>query len=96
MKIGAILREARDAKGLTQVQVCKKAKISQTFLSQLESDAKNASPVMLKKLCRVYGIPPQIIVYKSIEEKDVRPEMREVFNKLNPAILNLVNEFFNK
>ena len=90
----ALLKEAREAKGLTQVQVCKKAKISQTFLSQVESGGKNPSPAMLKKICKVYGVPSQIVAYKSIEEKDVRPEMIDVFRKLHPPMLELINEFF--
>ena len=96
MKIGEVLKQERIDAGLTQVQVCKKAKLSQTFLSQVEGNKKYLSPQMLKKLCKVYGTLPAFVVWKAIEETDVKPKHKDAFNKVNKSVIDLINEFSKK
>lgn len=92
MKIGAVLRELRESRRLTQMNVSEQADISQTFLSQLEAGFKNPSAKTLNKLCALYGVPPQIAVFKSIEEGDIQKKKLPIYRKLKPTIDELISE----
>ena len=48
--VGRKIKEARYAAGLTQVQLCEIADVSQGYLSQIESGARRPSLDALKKL----------------------------------------------
>lgn len=53
-----VLRELREAKGLTQVQLAKKADLTQPYLAQLEAGVrKNPSLAILKRLAKALGVP---------------------------------------
>jgi transcriptional regulator with XRE-family HTH domain len=53
-----MIRELRDAKGLTQVQLAKRAKVTRGYLAQLEAGHKtNPSLPTLRKLANALGVP---------------------------------------
>jgi len=53
-----VLRELREAKGLTQVELAEKAKVERTYLTKLETGAKvNPSLAILKRLAKALGVP---------------------------------------
>ncbi len=53
-----MLKELREAKGLSQVALAKTAKVGRTYLVKLESgDKKNPSLDVLKRLARALGVP---------------------------------------
>lgn len=55
--LGAFLRKAREAAGLTLRAVEKETGISNPYLSQLEGDKiKQPSPNLLHKLCELYHV----------------------------------------
>ena len=54
--LGAELRKAREAVGLTQEQVAGKAGISREYLSLLENDRYNPTVDVLIKCCAALGI----------------------------------------
>jgi transcriptional regulator with XRE-family HTH domain len=57
-RISTVIRELRGAKGLTQVQLAKRAKVTRGYLAQLEAGHKtNPSLPMLRKLARALGVP---------------------------------------
>lgn len=86
MQIGETLRKLRIDKGLTQNQVQKKAKITQTYLSQVENNIKEPSAEMLRKLCEYYGVPHQVVIWNSLEEKDIPKNKLRAFKRLKPFI----------
>lgn len=92
MDIGNILKEIRLSKKLTQVAVSKKIKLSQTSLSQIEGNVTQPSKTNFRKLCKLYGVPYQVVVWKSITIKDIPPKNRELFNKLSPIMDTLISE----
>lgn len=95
MKIGETLKGIRKGKGLTQKQVEEKIGITQTYLSQIESGEKEPSGVMLRKLCKYYGTPHQIVVWQSLEEKDVPKLKRKLFADLKPAVDGLISQIIS-
>jgi transcriptional regulator with XRE-family HTH domain len=92
MEIGATLRQIRRDKNLSQVTVCKRMKISQTYLSQIEKGAKEPSGEMMRKICRFYKVPAQVVVWRSLTEKDISPKKISAFRQLKPAVDNLIDE----
>ena len=62
-RFGKMLREFREAKGLTQVEVAKKAGVTQPYIAKLESgDKKNPSLAILKRLAKALGVPVEELV----------------------------------
>jgi transcriptional regulator with XRE-family HTH domain len=58
MTIGAVLRQAREVRGLSSIEVARGADISPAYLSKLENDAvKRPSPGVLHRLGEVLGVP---------------------------------------
>jgi transcriptional regulator with XRE-family HTH domain len=95
MNISKGLKDVRTKKNLTQLQVSKKTKISQPHLSQLEGGSKQPTKKTIEKLCKFYEVPYAVLVWMSIDEKDVKNEKRGIYKDLSPAINGLINEYFN-
>jgi DNA-binding Xre family transcriptional regulator len=57
--ISIALLKAREAKGLTQVQLAKKAKVRQATISEMEAGKTvRLNLDVLDRLCRVLGVEP--------------------------------------
>ncbi len=57
-RIGTVIRGLRAAKGITQVQLAKRAKVTRGYLAQLEAGYKtNPSLPILRKLAKALGVP---------------------------------------
>jgi transcriptional regulator with XRE-family HTH domain len=57
-RLATVIKKLREAQGLTQEQLAKKAGLSQAYLSQLEAgDKKHPSLPALKRLARALGVP---------------------------------------
>jgi transcriptional regulator with XRE-family HTH domain len=57
-RLGAVVKRAREVRGLTQVELAKKAQLSQGYVSKLEvGDQKNPSIAVLKRLAKALGVP---------------------------------------
>ncbi len=56
-RLSQVLRTLRTGKGLTQVQLATKAKVTQAYVAKLESGAKtNPSLEILKRLAKALGV----------------------------------------
>ena len=57
-RLGTVIRTLREAKGMTQVALAKKARIAQSYLVRLElGERKNPSLEILKRLAKALGVP---------------------------------------
>ena len=58
-RIGAVLAALRKKKGWSRAELARRAKVSQPYLSQLESGARGKSPgiVSLQRLAKALGVP---------------------------------------
>lgn len=55
--LGMRLKALREAKGMTQVELCRKANLGQGYLAQLEGGIKkNPSLGILEKLAKALGV----------------------------------------
>jgi transcriptional regulator with XRE-family HTH domain len=50
-----LLKRAREATGLTQVQVAKRLKLSQSFVTKMECGDRRIDLMQLRTICRLYG-----------------------------------------
>jgi transcriptional regulator with XRE-family HTH domain len=56
--LGAVLRQAREVRGLTANETARRAGISGAYITKLENDeVKRPSPVVLQRLGEVLGVP---------------------------------------
>ena len=56
-RIGTVLSEMRSRKGMTQVDLAKKAKVSQAYIARMESgDKKNPSLAIVQRLAKALGV----------------------------------------
>lgn len=95
MNIGSALLKARKDKGLRQMEVAKRTKITQTYLSQIETGGKVPSIEVITKLAKEYAIPFPIMMWFTLTEKDVQKGEVDIYRKLKPSIDNLINDIFN-
>lgn len=52
-----LIKEARDKSGITQEQLAKRLKQSQSFVSKIERGDRRIDIVQLRTLCKIYGVP---------------------------------------
>lgn len=92
MDIGAALKDIRKAKLLRQVVSAKSIGITQTYLSQIESNDKVPSLQVLNKISLYYNVPLPVILWKSIQIDDVIEAKQQAFTYVKPLIDQLINE----
>lgn len=96
MNIGTAIQKLRKTKApqLTQGEFASKIGISQTYLSQIESNKKKPSIEILESIASYFEIPLPIIFWFSIDESDVKESKREYFRFLKPDIDQMINIIF--
>lgn len=94
MNYGHALKTIRESRNLSQGDAAKKAGVSQTYLSQVEGNVKKSpSEDIIKKLCKVYKIPPIIVTYMAAEKKDIPKSRKHLFDVLKPPMDAIINEY---
>ena len=57
-KLSAVLKRLREERGLTQLELAKKAGVAQGYISALEAEQKsNPSVAVMRKLAKALGVP---------------------------------------
>lgn len=91
MKVGEVIRTLRKNKKLTQLELCEKIGITQTYLSQLESGEKsNPGKELIFSICDAFDISQVAFLWMCIEEEDVPKYKRKAFLALKPVIDKLL------
>lgn len=94
MLLGPTIKNIRKKKNKSQGEVAQLSNVSQTYLSQLESDKRNPNLEILTKISRALEVPLPIIFFLSLEESDVPEKKRDAFKFLLPTVKTLIHEFF--
>ncbi len=68
--------------------------ISQTYLSQVESGAKQPSTPMLELICKTYNVPAPIMYFMALTIDDIPKSKKRIFTELKPVVDNLISQFF--
>ena len=57
-RLGMMIRTQREAKGMSQVDLAKRAKVARSYLVMLETgERRNPSFAILKRLAKALGVP---------------------------------------
>jgi XRE family transcriptional regulator, regulator of sulfur utilization len=96
MNLGTTLRDLRKKKGMTQVAVAKKLKMTQAHVSKIESGESKPNTETLEKLSTLYGLTPQIVLYMSMKEGDVPKKNRKLFQQLKPIMDDMIEQLIAK
>ena len=94
MDLGITIKNIRKQKGQTQSEFASICGISQTYLSQIESNQREPNLSTLKIISNELNVPLPILFYLSLNIDDIQQNKREAFEIINPSVKSLVNEFF--
>jgi transcriptional regulator with XRE-family HTH domain len=94
MDLGNIIKNIRKQKGQTQSEFALSCGITQTYLSQIESNLKEPNLSTLKAISENLNVPLPILFFLSMTEDDVQEHKRQAFKIVNPSVKSLVHEFF--
>jgi len=96
MNLGTAIKKLRKERvpQLTQGKFAETIGITQTYLSQIESNKKQPSTDVLQKIADDFEIPLPIIFWYGIEEQDVHESKREYFRFLKPTIDQMIDSVF--
>jgi transcriptional regulator with XRE-family HTH domain len=89
MNIGSAIKSIRKKLSITQYELADKCDLSQTSLSQIETGIKRPSQRTISKVCAVLDIPESIIYIVAMQETDVPPSKRGVYELVYPSIKSL-------
>jgi transcriptional regulator with XRE-family HTH domain len=96
MNIGETLKKLRKRRGLSQQEVSEKSNISRTYISLIEKGECNPSIELLESIGKVLCIPFPIISFMSFDINSIPENRRETYRNLEPAINNMIEEYFQK
>lgn len=71
-----LLRESREAAGLTQVGLAEALERSQSFVSKVERGETRLDVIQLRTICQALGTTLPVFIVK-LEERLSRPERKE-------------------
>lgn len=94
MNIGKALKETRLNMGVKQKTVAEETGITQSYICLIEKEQKTPSIDVIETLCKYYGVPIGIIMWRAIDVKDVTPNKRQAFTMLKPHMDDIVNRIF--
>jgi transcriptional regulator with XRE-family HTH domain len=89
MNLGRAIRRSRKKIKMTQKELAKKIGISMTSLVSIERNVKQPRKVTLYAIAEALDISVSRILWRSIEETDVAPEMTDLFKALQEPVDNL-------
>jgi XRE family transcriptional regulator, regulator of sulfur utilization len=94
MDLGTSIKNIRKKKGKTQGEFAALCDITQTYLSQIESNQKEPNLSTLKTISENLNMPLPMLFFISMTEDDVPENKRNAFKIIRPSVQSLVNEFF--
>ena len=87
MNMGMAIRRIRKTKtGLSQIEFAKATGISQTYLSQIETDKKMPSMKKLYGIAAHLNVPIPILFWFSLTEYDIPDAKKEHLKSIKPII----------
>jgi transcriptional regulator with XRE-family HTH domain len=89
MNIGSAIKSIRKKLAITQYELADKCDLSQTSLSQIETGVKRPSQRTIAKICSVLDIPESIIYIVAMQEADVPPSKKGIYELVYPSIKSL-------
>jgi transcriptional regulator with XRE-family HTH domain len=96
MKIGNAIKECRTRANLTQLQLAKKAKVTQGYIANVEKNNLTPSQKVISRISDALGVPPIALIVLATESSDVKRSKKYLFKSLKPVIDGLVENILNE
>jgi transcriptional regulator with XRE-family HTH domain len=94
MDLGTVIKNIRNKRQQTQGNLAVSCGITQTYLSQIESNKKEPNLSTLKKISDQLNVPLPLMFFLSLNEQDIEPGKREAFELINSPLKNLISDIF--
>jgi RNA-directed DNA polymerase len=94
MNLGTTIKNVRQQKGIQQNSLAGACGITQAYLSQIESNAKEPKLSTLQAIAEVLETPLPILFFLSLDENDIKAERKDAFNLLAPSMKSTIADFF--
>ena len=94
MNLGNTIKELRVKKGVKQNEFAQICSITQSYLSNIESDRKEPTISILQEISKNLGIPLPIIFFLAMDESDVSSEKKIHFQTMAPLLKNTLIQTF--
>jgi len=92
MHIGKVIREIRKKKGLSQEDLADKCGLTQSTVSNIETQKKCPLPKNFSKICKELETPETFIYLLATEEKDIPKNKKAIYKMLFPTIENMLKQ----
>lgn len=96
MNIGETIKSIRKSKGIRQNSFATLCDISQTYLSQIESNQKEPNISTLKVICSNLKISLPILFFLALDENDIPDRKKDAFAIISPTVKTLLSEFLHE
>lgn len=90
MKIGHAIKVCRSAKHLSLDVLADTAKLSQSYLSMIESGKRKPTLSSIEKIANALEVPVPILLFLAAEKNELQGLDTETVNRLSTAVLNLM------
>lgn len=91
MNLGDTLKKCRVDGNKKLKTVADAVGISVTALISIEKGRSIPRAETFRRICEVLGVTPDYVVLSSLDEADIHPDRREVFNAVRRVVLEIMN-----
>lgn len=92
MSLGAVIKQLRKEKNISQKQLAINAAVSNTHLCQIEKGNYIPSLQLLSRIAESLSIPATILVFMATDETDIKPDKLDLYKQLRPVIDGLIKQ----
>lgn len=94
MDLGSVIKNIRIQKGFTQKQFAEICSISQTYLSQIESNRKEPNISVLKIIAENFQLPLPVLFFKALNKEDIPEHKKSAYDMVAPSFNSLLDSIF--
>lgn len=90
MEIGHALKVCRTAKGYSLEELAERAKLSQSYLSMIETGNRTPTLSSIDKIAAALEVPTPIILFLAADKDELRGLNADTVQRLSAALLDAV------
>lgn len=95
MKLGTVIKDLRIKSGYKQFEFAEMCNLSATYLSQIETNAKEPNMSTIRDIAAKLNVPLPILFYLALDENDISDNKKEAFKMIDQPVKSLIKEFFS-
>jgi transcriptional regulator with XRE-family HTH domain len=95
MDLGSTIKNLRKQRKQTQQEFATRCGITQTYLSQIENNLKDANIGILEQISSQLNLPLPLLFFISMTDSDIPEGKRKDFLTIAPALKSFINELFS-